>query len=62
MATYTANVITGQFICNANSEEEAEEKYAAYFDDEDCGCEAQGLDCICQYDDGAVDHYWEVDN
>ena len=60
MTVYTANIISSTFTCNARSEEEAEAKYAAFFDDEDCLCEAQGLECICGYDDNSVDHFWEV--
>lgn len=60
MATYIANIVSSTFTCNANSEEEAEEKYSAYFNDEDCKCQEQGLECICEYDDNCVDHIWEV--
>ena len=60
MAIYTANIITSSFTCNARSEEEAEEKYDAWFNGEDCGCETQGLECICREDDDNVDHYWDV--
>ena len=60
MAVYTANIVTSSFTCNARSEEEAEEKYDAWFNGGDCGCEAQGLKCICGEDDNNVDHYWEV--
>ena len=62
MATYIANVVSGVFTCHANSEEDAEHKYDAYWNGEDCLCEQQGLECICNYDDDVVDHIWEVHN
>lgn len=60
MATYVARVIAGEFTCNARSEDEAEAKYDAWFEGEDCGCDEQALMCICDYDDDVVDHEWEV--
>ena len=61
MAIYTANIVTSSFTCNARSEEEAEEKYDAWFNGGDCGCETQGLECICSDDDNNDDHYWDVE-
>ena len=52
---WTAKIITQEFTCFADSEEEAEMKYDAYFNGEDCGC---GKECICGEDDN-VDHFWE---
>jgi hypothetical protein len=55
MAMFTAYVTSGSFTCEAESLEEAEKKYDAYWDGEDfCGD-----NCQCSYDDGDVTHFWE---
>lgn len=59
MKRYVANIVTSQFVCNALDEDSAERKYDAYFNDEDCGCEAEGLECICDTQED-VFHDWEV--
>ena len=55
---FRAEIVCQIFTCNAIDEEDAERKYSAYFDGEDCGCQDQGLECICDvYDE--VYHNWE---
>lgn len=59
MATqYTANIVTQQFICNANSLEDAERKYDAFFNGEDCGCDTEGIECICGEEEDTY-HTWD---
>jgi len=49
MATWVAEIVTSSFTCEADSEEEAELKYDAYFDgDEEAG----------EIDDNYTDHSW----
>jgi hypothetical protein len=55
---YTAHIVSQTFSCNALSIEDAERKYDAYWDGEDCGCEEDNLECICQISDD-VTHYWD---
>lgn len=50
MATYKAEIITQVLYIEAESEDEAESKYDAYFNDEECPC-GGGSECGC-IDDG----------
>jgi hypothetical protein len=57
MAMFTAYVTSGSFTCEAESQEEAELKYNAYWEGSDCGCDEAY--CVCEYDDNDVTHFWE---
>ena len=59
MTKYVARIITSEFRCNALDEDDAEEKYTAWFSNEPCKCDSQKLECICNLDDNCVDHIWE---
>lgn len=62
MPKYVAKIVSSEFMCNALDENDAEEKYAAWFNNEPCNCESQGLPCVCSFDDNCVDHLWEVED
>lgn len=61
MPRYVAKIVSSEFMCNALDEDDAEEKYAAWFNNEPCKCESQRLQCVCSFDDNCVDHIWEED-
>jgi hypothetical protein len=46
MKTYTMEVVTQVMTISANSEEEAEAKYDAYFSGDDCPCGADDCECV----------------
>jgi len=47
MKTYQMEVITQVLTITANSQEEAEAKYTAHFDEGDCPCGQHTYDCEC---------------
>lgn len=52
MATWVAEIVTAVFSCEADSEEEAEAKYDAFFDgDEEAG----------EYSDSDTFHEWSTE-
>jgi hypothetical protein len=51
MKTYQAEVITQVLYIRANSEDEAEMKYDAYFNEETCPCGVDGCDCVDDTED-----------
>lgn len=57
--TWTAGIVTMWFTCQATTEEEAERKYAAFFDQEDGSCCAP-QECSCDLSDTDVSHSWEA--
>jgi hypothetical protein len=46
MKLYEMAVVTQVLTIRANSEDEAEEKYNAYFNDEECPCGQSECDCV----------------
>jgi hypothetical protein len=46
MKTYTMEVVTQVVTISANSEEEAEAKYDAFFSGDDCPCGAEDCECV----------------
>ena len=46
MKLYEMAVVTQVLTVRANSEDEAEEKYSAYFNEEECPCGVSGCDCV----------------
>jgi hypothetical protein len=57
MARFVAEIVTQVFSCDADTEEEAERKYSAYFtNDEPCCTDV----CTCDLDEDYVDHSWET--
>ena len=52
MKTYAANIVSSVLVIKANSEEEAELKYSAYFGMEDeCPCGQEACDCCHEEED-----------
>ena len=47
MKTYKMEVITQVLTISASSQEEAEAKYDAYFDESDCPCGNHAYECDC---------------
>lgn len=47
MKTYRMEVITQVLTISASSQEEAEAKYEAHFDESDCPCGSHSYDCDC---------------
>jgi hypothetical protein len=46
MPTYQMEIISQVLTITADTEEQAEEKYAAYFGDGDCPCGISDCDCV----------------
>lgn len=46
MKLYEMAVVTQVLTVRANSEEEAEEKYDAYFSEDTCPCGSESCDCV----------------
>lgn len=46
MKLYEMAVVTQVLTVRANSEDEAEAKYDAYFNEDDCPCGSAGCDCV----------------
>lgn len=46
MKLYEMAVVTQVLTVRANSEEEAEEKYDAYFSEDTCPCGNESCDCV----------------
>ena len=47
MPTYQMEIVTQVLTITADTEEQAEEKYSAYFDDsENCPCGISDCDCV----------------
>lgn len=46
MKTYTMEVITQVLTIQAENEEQAEEKYSAYFEGAPCPCGADECECV----------------
>lgn len=62
MATYTANIVCQSLDIEADSIEEAEERYEEFFDNGE-GCSKHEDSCECfNYDDSNVFHYFEEEN
>lgn len=60
MKTYLASVVSETLSILANSEEEAEAKYAAYYDGEPCPDHGGRVsDCCVEYSDSDVYHNME---
>lgn len=59
MPTYQMEIVTQVLTITADSEEQAEEKYAAYFGDGDCPC-GDGDNCDCVEDSEDVYHNTEM--
>jgi hypothetical protein len=51
MKTYVMEIVTQVLTVSANSEEEAEEKYSAHFDGEDCPCGEEDCNCVEDHED-----------
>ena len=47
MPVFEMAVVTQTLTITADTEEQAEEKYAAYFNEEPCPCGDSGGDCGC---------------
>jgi hypothetical protein len=58
MPTYQMEIVSQVLTIEADTEEQAEEKYAAYFGDGDCPC-GNGGDCDCVSDSEEVYHNTE---
>lgn len=62
MATYTAFIVCQSLDIEADSIEEAEERYSEFFDNGE-GCSKHEDSCECfNYDDSNVFHYFEEEN
>lgn len=62
MATYTAFIVCQSLDIEADSIEEAEERYSEFFDNgENCGKHEEDCDCF-SFDDSNVFHYFEEEN
>lgn len=46
MPTYSMEIVTQVLTITADTEEQAEEKYSAYFDNSDCPCGDSDCDCV----------------
>ena len=51
MKLYEMAVVTQVVMVRANSEDEAEAKYEAYFSEEECPCGSEGCDCVNDSED-----------
>lgn len=51
MKLYEMAVVTQVLTVRANSEDEAEAKYGAYFSEEECPCGSEGCDCVDDSED-----------
>lgn len=51
MKLYEMAVVTQVVMVRANSEEEAEEKYDAHFNEEQCPCKEESCDCVNDSED-----------
>jgi len=51
MKTYVMEVVSQVLTISANSEEEAEAKYGAHFEGEDCPCGKGNCDCVTDSED-----------
>ena len=62
MATYSAFIVCQSLDIEADSIEEAEERYSEFFDNgENCGKHEEDCDCF-SFDDSNVFHYFEEEN
>lgn len=62
MATLTAFIVCQSLDIEADSIEEAEERYSEFFDNgENCGKHEKDCDCF-SFDDSNVFHYFEEEN
>ena len=62
MATLTAFIVCQSLDIEADSIEEAEERYSEFFDNgENCGKHEEDCDCF-SFDDSNVFHYFEEEN
>lgn len=62
MATYTAFIVCQSLDIEADSIEEAEDRYSEFFDNGE-GCSKHEDSCECfNYDDSNVFHYFEEEN
>ena len=51
MKLYEMAVVTQVVTIRANDEDEAEAKYNAYFNEEECPCNIEGCDCVEESED-----------
>lgn len=58
LKTFVAKIISSELYIKAKDSEEAELKYASYFDGDPCPCGEAKCGC-CSYEDNNVDHFLE---
>ena len=58
MGTFLASVVCESLTIQADSVDEAEAKYDAFFNNEPCPCNQQDCKCV-KHDDSDVRHYME---
>lgn len=51
MKTYEMAVVTQVLRVQADTEEEAEAKYSAYFNEDNCPCNAEDCECVQDAED-----------